>query len=385
MKITHVVPQVAQEASGPSYVVPRLCQSLAARENAVELKCIAAGGPMPGIRLSTYPDWPVLKRFEVSTALAYSLRGAAREVDIVHNHSLWSMVNVAAGCVVPGHHAKLVTSPHGTLSAWALAHSKRRKQALWPLQRRALFRADLLHATCEAELAEIRALGIKVPVAIVPNGIDIPSDPPATQSRASKTLLFLSRIHPKKGIDELLHTWRALQDAHADWRLVIAGTGEPEHVGHVKQLAASLGVQRASFPGPLYGRDKDEAYYNADLFVLPTRSENFGLVVAEALAHGCPAMVSQGAPWQGLERQDCGWWVEGGVDALIHSLDIAMRLPAERLIEMGARGRAWMQSDFSWDAIGKDMDSAYRWILHGGEVPACIRLPSTNASDRGVP
>ena len=119
----HVVPHINQEASGPSYSVPRLCQSLAACDNQVELTCLAANGLVPGVVLDIHPQWPVANRFAISTSLTLSLSRKACLVDVVHNHSLWSMVNVAAGLVVPGKRAALVASPRGTLSDWALRRS----------------------------------------------------------------------------------------------------------------------------------------------------------------------------------------------------------------------------------------------------------------------
>ena len=170
MKVVHVVPHIDQEAAGPSYSVPRLCGSLAARGHAVELSCLAARGDIPGVTLDLHAQWPVLGRFAISSSLARALRRRATQVVIVHNHSLWSMVNVAARWAVPGRRAKLVTSPRGTLSHWALSRTTLLKRLLWPLQRRALTRADLLHATSEVEYHEIRAQGFTTLVAIIPNG-----------------------------------------------------------------------------------------------------------------------------------------------------------------------------------------------------------------------
>jgi glycosyltransferase involved in cell wall biosynthesis len=375
MKLVHVVPHIDQEAAGPSYSVPRQCQSLAACGNEVELTCLAARGEIPDISLDMHPQWPVLGRFAISTSLARALGRKAQVVDIVHNHSLWSMVNVASGWVVPGRRAKLVTSPHGTLSPWALSRSRGVKWVLWPLQRRALARADLLHATSEDELLQIRAQGFTAPVAVVPNGIDVPPMPASRKLESSgiKTLLFLSRIHPTKGIDRLLNAWAQLQAGHPQWRLVIAGRGDASHVQEVQALAAELGVERVEFPGPLYGEAKEQAYFGADLFVLPTHSENFGMVVAEALAHGCPAIVGSGAPWSGLETEACGWWVDISVPTLAAALDSAMQLPPEQLTAMGLRGRAWMLRDYDWAVLGQKMDAAYRWLLYGGECPAWVR------------
>ena len=377
MKLVHVVPHIDQEAAGPSYSVPRLCQSLAACGNQVELTCLAARGDIAGVTLDLHAQWPVLGRFAISSSLAVALWRKAATVDIVHNHSLWSMVNVAAGWVVPGRGAKLVTSPRGTLSSWALSRSRGVKRLVWPLQRRALAKAHLLHATSEVEYNEIRSQGFTAPVAVIPNGIDVPPlsvVPKRATGSKSRTLLFLSRIHPIKGLDRLLQAWVQIQGNHPDWRLVIAGRGDAAHVEEVKLLAAKIGALQVEFPGPLYGAAKSQAYWDADLFVLPTHSENFGMVVAEALAHGCPAIVSTGAPWSGLQTECCGWWVANDVDTLATTLTCGMQLPVEELAAMGQRGRAWMERDYGWAAIGKKMDVAYRWLLSGGEPPVWVKI-----------
>lgn len=375
MKLIHVVPHISAEASGPSYSVPRLCQAIAAHGHEVTLSCLAAERAIPGVRTEVYPSWPILRGFAVSHRHALALRKDSGQVDIVHNHSLWSMVNVAAGWVVPGQHAKLVTSPRGTLSEWAMGHSRRRKQLVWPFQRRALLRADLLHATCEEEYADIRRLGLRAPVAIVPNGIDLPALQPRTASAGNdeRTLLFLSRIHPIKGIELLLDAWVTLESHYPQWRLRIVGPGEPDYLAALQAQATRNGSRRVTFKGPLYGDDKAAAYRNADLFVLPTHSENFGMVVAEALAQECPAIVSHGAPWSGLDSEDCGWWIPNDVVSLRATLDAAMAQPPEVLHAMGARGRQWMQRDFSWEGVAGMMEAAYRWVVDGGTMPAWVR------------
>ena len=376
----HVVPHIDDEASGPSYSVPRLCQSLAGQGHRVGLMCLRAPECVPGVELEVYRQWRVPARFAMSPPLARALRERADQVDIVHNHSLWSMANVAAGWVVPGHRAKLVTSPRGTLSAWALAHSRTVKRTLWPLQQRALTRADLLHATSDEEHDEIRALGLTAPVVVVPNGIDTPplrerpvhSEP--DDSMRLRTLLFLSRIHPKKGLDRLLHAWQRLHPLFPGWQLVIAGRGDPAHVAEVTGLATALQLPRVHFPGPLYGGEKSAAYAQADLFVLPTHSENFGMVVAEALAHGCPCVVSRGAPWSGLEAHRCGWWVDHTNDALIAALETAMRMNAAERTAMGRRGHNWMTLEYSWDSVARRMSDAYLWLTADGARPETVRL-----------
>lgn len=136
----------------------------------------------------------------------------------------------------------------------------------------------------------------------------------------------------------------------------------------------TLGLARVSIEGPVYGDAKIAAYHNADVFVLPTLNENFGLTVAEALAAGTPAIVTKGAPWSGLESEGCGWWIDHGIEPLAAALEHAMAFPREGLKAMGVRGRAWMARDFSWDRVAHDMLNVYRWLVEGGKPPPGIRL-----------
>jgi glycosyltransferase involved in cell wall biosynthesis len=135
-----------------------------------------------------------------------------------------------------------------------------------------------------------------------------------------------------------------------------------------------LKLQRIEFCGPLYGEGKLGAYREAELFVLPTQSENFGMTVAEALAAGTPAIVTRAAPWAGLEEHGAGWWIEIGVDPLVACLEDALSRPRDELAARGVRGREWMRRDFSWERVGAMMDQTYRWLLSGGDAPAWVRL-----------
>jgi len=370
MKVLHVVPHVDEEASGPAYSVTRLCAALAEAGHEVELMCLAARGAPAGVRLTLHPQWRLGGRFAFSPALARDLARRAGGFDIVHDHSLWAMPNVAAGLLVPGR-TRLVTSPRGTLGSVARARSPWLKRALWPLQRPVLARAGLLHATSEAERADLRAAGFRQAVATIPNGVDLPTLP-AGVDRTGRTLLSLGRLHPIKGLDGLLAAWARLAPRHPQWTLVLAGRGEPHHEQALRAQVRAAAVPRVVMPGPVYGAEKSALYASADLFVLPSHSENFGMVVAEALAHAVPVVASRGAPWSGLERERCGWWVEDGVETLAATLDAALALPDATRREMGQRGRGWMARGFAWDRIARDMAEAYAWARSGGTPPACV-------------
>jgi glycosyltransferase involved in cell wall biosynthesis len=245
---------------------------------------------------------------------------------------------------------------------------------MWLLgQGRAVRRSHCFHATAESEYRDIRAAGLRGPVAIIPNGVDLgPGRAADASPDRRRRLLFLGRLHPVKGVDLLLGAWRQVQDRFPGWELVIAGPDENGYRAHLEECASQLGVRRVSFTGAVYGQEKVAAYRAGHLFVLPTHSENFGVAVAEALAQGLPAIVSKGAPWSGLESHGCGWWVEPGLAPLRDCLAEALALPAAQLAEKGARGRDWMRDEFSWELVGRMMYETYQWLIGGGVSPAWV-------------
>lgn len=310
----------------------------------------------------------------LSRALSAGLRRSSDHVDVFHNHGLWLFPNVSAGRVAASAAKPLIVSPRGMLAPEALKFSARKKWLFWMLlQRSALAHAAAWHATCLEEAEDIRAFGINSPIAIIPNGVDDASllathDP----RRKVRTALFLSRIHPKKGLPNLIAAWAGIEGQRPDWELVIAGPDEGGHRAELVKQAADLGANSIRFLEAVYEDEKADRLASADLFVLPTKSENFGVAVAEALAAGLPAIVTKGAPWSGLADHGSGWWIDHGVEPLKAALLDATSLSVEVRNEMGVRGRAWMARDFGWDVIGREMASVYRWVAGSGERPSCI-------------
>jgi glycosyltransferase involved in cell wall biosynthesis len=375
IRAIHVVPSVSNEASGPSYSVVRLCQSLIAHGEDITLATLdlpALASPPPFLK--TFPLGIGPRRLGRSPAMKRWLacRARSHSVDLLHNHSLWMMPNVYPGLMAKRHGIRLVVSPRGTLSDWAMRSGSPLKQAFWPLlQKPALAATSCFHATSLPEYEDIRRIGFRHPVTVIPNGVDVPDFPPKS-FRSLHTLLFLGRIHPIKGLDSLLAAWQRVQDKFPVWSLRIVGPDNVGYLAEMRRLAGELRLERIEFSGALHGPQKWLAYREADLFVLPTYSENFGMSIAESLAAGTPAIVSKGAPWAGLEAQRAGWWVDIGVEPLVACLGEALGRSRESLAEMGKRGRGWMEADFSWTQVGRRMEETYHWLLNGGDRPDCV-------------
>jgi len=257
---------------------------------------------------------------------------------------------------------------------WAMRHRAWKKQLAWWLyQRRDLRAVTVFHAANQSEALSVRRLGLSQPVAVIPNGVEVQplgatDDIPTTNQR---TALFLSRIHSSKGLLNLVAAWNQVRPE--GWTCVIAGMDEGGHQAIVERAVQRAGLDKQfRFVGPIYGDDKWQLYRSADLFVLPTFSENFGVVVAEALASQVPVITTKRAPWKCLEANRCGWWVEVGAEPLVAALKAATSLSDVERSAMGARGRDLVTQRFRWEQIGSQMKEVYTWMLGGGSPPSCV-------------
>ncbi|MBX3441659.1 MAG: glycosyltransferase [Planctomyces sp.] len=369
--ILHTIHTLHPDAGGPSRSVPNLCEALARTGRVrVLLMCTRRPGA-PLLR----PSAELVSTIEIETtdravgwALERTFREAVRrvmreqDVRLIHDHGQWLATNRGTAGASRALHVPRIVSPRGMLAPWSLTRRKWIKKALWVLHaRRDLDTAAALHATSDLEQGELEALRLKTPAFVVPNGIEFPT---ATAAKATnpREALFLSRIHPKKGLLDLIEAWRRIRPE--GWRLVIAG---PDEVGHRAELEARIReaglVGDVEFTGPLEGDEKWSRYARASLFVLPSYSENFGLVIAEALASGVPVITTRVTPWGLLEDERCGWWIQPGAAALEPALRAA--LACRELDEMGARGREAVRARFEWGPIGEAMADEYERLLSG--------------------
>jgi glycosyltransferase involved in cell wall biosynthesis len=305
---------------------------------------------------------------------------------ILHQHGIWAANSRVTNIWRTKAALPTVVAPQGTLETWALKRSSWKKRlATIAYEGQNLRKASCLQATSLEEATSFRNYGLVNPIAIMPNGIaeawlhatadserffkrfSIPSD--------RRLLLFLSRVHPKKGLPLLLKAMAQIRRSLQDWLLIVAGPDERGHLAEVQSLARKLGIENmVRFPGPLFGSDKRDAYAASDLFILPTHSENFGIVVAEALGAGVPVLTTKGTPWKELEARGCGWWTDVDVAAIQDALLEATQRSSDELRAMGQRGKILAAEKYTWAKIAKQSIQLYSWLLRRCEKPEFVLL-----------
>ena len=389
MKVLHVISGISRDSGGPS----RSSQGLVAAEcrAGVDAWIHPFDGAEPWIE--------GVRKFRVkSRGQELGVRGQGEDslelgvedlkgFDLVHIHGIWDprLHNVAKMCRA----AKVpyIIAPRGMLEPWSLKQKWLKKRiARFLYQDKDLKCAAALHATAESEAEQFRKLGFRNPVVISPNGVNVPGNFNRVERAERvdgerKRVLFVSRMHPKKGVLELVEAWgrlgvRSQELGVRDWvvELVYTLNGEFEkaYEAKVKARVKELGLEDVFiFTGALDDEAKWEAYRRADLFVLPTYSENFGIVVAEALWVGVPVITTKGTPWSELEEYKCGKWIdlpaEGSNpstwDALDEALDSVMAISDAERGEMGKRGKRLVEEKYTWEAVCSAMVDGYKKVL----------------------
>jgi len=286
-----------------------------------------------------------------------------RGIDIVHIHGVWHPLFHWAAKAAQTQGIPYVIQPRGMLETWSMRFKRFKKLvALAVYQRNDLKMSSGFIATSDKEFAAIRVMGVNAPIAVIPNGVERPTEKKSRLIQSSvKTLLFMARIHPKKGVLELIRAWAKIDPA--GWKLRIVGPDEGGHLKEVERTISLLKIDNTvEIVGPVYADERSSEFSNADLFILPTYSENFGIAVAEALSYGLPVITTTGAPWSSLVDYQCGWWVEPGEAALIAVLPVALGVSDEQRSKMSDRARS-LAAKFDWQYVADRTLTFYSEVL----------------------
>lgn len=283
--------------------------------------------------------------------------------DVVHVNCCWTPMCSLVTFWAKEHRKKVVYTPHGMLEPWILSRHywTRKFPAINLYQRKAIRMADILHATAESEKTNLMALGWNKNIYVIGNCINVDDIKIKSSWQRKKRILFLSRVHVKKGINFLIEAVAQLKYELDGYKVIIAGSGEDNYVNELKTLADKLGVgEMVEFVGSVFGDAKFDLYRNADLFVLPSHSENFGIVVTEALACGTPVVTTKGTPWEELVELNCGWWTEIGTEATVNALKSFLHKNEKELEKMGRNGRSLVEEKYSCKQIANEFIEMYK-------------------------
>ena len=292
----------------------------------------------------------------------------------------------------------VIVSPRGMLAAAAVGQKAAKKRAFLAMVSALGLAETVIHATSIAEAEDVLHRWPRMRVVVVPNGVEVPEVMPERDPGATPFVLYLGRLHPYKRVERIIAAFaqavrwersdgrgqkdeggRATEasldpggrpasgdapDLREAWSLVVAGDGEAAYRRDLERVASEAGVgARVRFAGQVSGDEKSRLLAQAEGVVLGSLSENFGMSVAEALAHGTPCVVTKTAPWEGLDREGCGFWVDDSEEALAAGMRRLMALSPKERWAMGERGRAWMRREFSWGSVGRRMLALYEELV----------------------
>jgi glycosyltransferase involved in cell wall biosynthesis len=388
MRTLHVIPYFAPawRYGGPIQSVLRLCQALQRAGVELDVATINSDGSgdldvpvnsqemFEGVPVHYFRRWPRLS-YGFSAPLARFLLDATRTFDLVHITSTFTFPSLAAGFAARRAKVPYIVSPRGSLQRWSLRHKSWKKRPYWfALERAHLEGAAAIHATADMERDAVLQVLPRARVFVVPNGMEPISDLGAT-NRLENRIVFLGRLHKKKGFDVLVPALARVAREMPEVETVVAGPDEDGEWARVERLVeASVPRPKLRYVGPVNGTDRFRLLAESTVFVLPSHSENFGMTVVEAMACGTPVVVSRNCPWEVIEREGAGLWVENTPDAVATALLRVLRNPSTAA-GMGEAGRS-IAAKFGWSSVGQSMAAEYaRTVEAAGRGAGERRVP----------
>lgn len=363
MKIIHYIPSIDRMAGGISTYMQVLAKPLGTMAE-VHIMTHASENPLPMENCKVH-DIPRYRPFSgVWKKAVVDLLDSVRP-DIVHVNCCWTPDCAMIQRLAQKRGYKVVLTPHGMLEPWIIKRHywTRKVPALWLYQKAAVQRADCVQATAESERDNLLKLGYNSNIKVVRLGIDAESIEMKRSWKKSRQILFLSRVHVKKGINFLVEAADVLRNELQGYKILVAGEGEADYVEDMKRMICDRGLQDiVQLIGGVYGDEKWRLFQTSDFFVLPTHSENFGLAIAESLASGTPVITTVGTPWSDLNSSEAGAWIEIGMEPLVETLRRFLSLSEDELETMGRNGRRLIETKYSAHVMAEQMMEVYKSV-----------------------
>lgn len=379
MKICIFTATIDKKGGGPSRSVPILAKGLAhvgvdvtlMAGESDDMNTHAVEGQ--NVKLITFPR--DIKETDLEQMLVDG------RYDLIHAQGIWIPLYHKMCKIARKHNIPYMMTPRGALEPWCYYDKEflkriKKKVAMAVYQHNDIQKAACVLATADMEANNLRNLKFTNPIAVIPNGIEIdeyPCRPKESLAQCKKQVIFLSRVVSKKGVDILIDAWIKVHQSYPDWSVIIVGNGDKEYIDSLNEQIARNGLSDCiNILPPAFGKEKYKLYAESSLFVLPTHSENFGMVIAEALACGVPVITTKGTPWGILEETNSGWWIELSQKNLEDALLKTLSLPIEELFEMGQRGSEMVRKNFYYVEVAKKLAKTYEWIVDKTEKPLYV-------------
>jgi glycosyltransferase involved in cell wall biosynthesis len=388
----HVVPSLASTYGGPAVAVPALCEALtgldvsvklcAAEDEAFAGRSVDVPASVPVVRYGLGGNWAARRflRGELPSVLGHMALSSM----VIHSHGVWRPESYFAARTAARLKQPHIVSSRGMLEPWALRQRYLKKKiGLMLYQRRVLENASVLHATSPEEALSQRRLGLRNPIAVIPNGVKLEVrskdecretvDTLWPELRGKRLLVFHSRLHRKKGLNELLSVWPQIAPRFPDWVLVVSGNDEENFIGRYSLQPHISPETKTIYLGHVPNDIGQQLLGRASLMALPSYTENFGNVIAESLAHGTPVLTTTNTPWESINQYDAGLCIPGNSEDDIRAalMNLCSR-PEQELLRMGSNGRLWVERSYSWRSAARQLRDVYQWVLGRGPRPACV-------------
>ncbi|PSQ92334.1 MAG: glycosyl transferase family 1 [Proteobacteria bacterium SW_6_67_9] len=389
MNVAFLTPSVSRALGGIFEIERELAHSLIA-DTPAEVEVFGLRDEHTAADL---PSWdPIQPRvFDVRGPSAFGYAPGlvdalcAAPADVLHLHALWMYTSVASLRWARRTGKPHVVTINGMLDPWAVENSRWKKRlAGWVYENANLREAACLQVNTDAECEALRDYGIDTPACIIPNGVVLPVDegvaPPPWANRAgsgSKVLLFLGRLHPKKGLEELIDGWHRAQQASTDdnaWELMLVGWDDGGYEAELRRQVRRLHLSDSvNFLGPRFGDEKEAAFHHADAFILPSHSEGLPMAVLEAWSHRLPTLISPACNLPDGREAGAALSVAPSADSVAETLAHLWQRPASELTHMGEQGRALVERKFTWPRVAQQLYAVYQWVAGHSPRPDCVR------------